>query len=276
MNQMFNFQRWNLLIAKHWADNRKRYSLSIIAFVGLLLVWFLFVAISDPVDPFAPGLQQVTYFFSLFLVGPFYASQYFRDLGSRPKGINYLLTPASVFEKFLCGWLYALVLFFVVFTALFYLVDVIVVSLANMFHASYVTPADGVIAKKAEVVNVFTMGGDREPVSLYLLLIYMAVQSAALLGSVYFSQYSYIKTAITICLLFILLYIIESWFSRNLMPQGVIRNEFTFYQVKVDEDTSKLVTLPKWVGTIIGVLLQFGFPPIFWASTYFRLKEKEV
>ena len=75
--------------------------------------------------------QQITFFLSLFAVGTFYASQYFRDLGSRSKGINFLLVPASVFEKLLCSVLYTVVLFFVVFVAAFYLVDILMVAIAN-------------------------------------------------------------------------------------------------------------------------------------------------
>jgi hypothetical protein len=277
MNQTFNFQRWSLLVAKHWGENRKRYLLSIAAFMGLLFMWYLFIGMSDPTDPYAPGLQHVTYYFSLLLVGPFYASQYFKDLGSRSKGINFLLTPASVFEKFLCSWLYALVLFLVVFTAAFYLVDAIVVSLANVLHPSYSMPLQGQgIMKKAEVTNVFNISSGGDNMSVYFLLTFLAIQSAALLGSIYFAQYSYIKTAIALCFLFIVVYVLSSWFQRNVMPPGHFQNGLIYYRVWGDEDTSKLVQLPKWVGGILGFLFQFGFPLVFWASTYFRLKEKEV
>lgn len=277
MNQTFNFQRWSLLVAKHWAENKKRYLLSIVAFMGLLFMWYLFIGISDPSDPFAPGLQHVTYYFALILIGPFYASQYFRDLSSRPKGTNFLLTPASVFEKFLCSWLYALVLFFVVFTAAFYLVDAIVVSLANVLHPSYSGPLQGQgLAMKAQVTNVFNIWSGKDNMSYYFLLTFFAIQSAALLGSIYFHQYSYIKTAISLCVLFIVIYVGSAWFQNSFMPPGHFQNGFSFYRVWGDEDTSKLVQLPGWVDTIISVLFKFGFPLVFWVSTYFRLKEKEV
>lgn len=276
MNQTFHFQRWSLLVAKHWAENRKRYLLSIAAFIGLLFIWYLFVGVSDPSNPYAPGLQYVTYWFALFIVGPFYASQYFRDLGSRSKGINFLMTPASVFEKFLCAWLYALVLFFLVFTAAFYLVDFIVVSLANALHPSYAALPGKEAIERAEVTNVFNIPDGGQNISYFFFLTFLAVQSAALLGSIYFPQYAYIKTAITICVLFILVYVGSSWFQRNVMPPGNFQNGFSYYRVWGDGETTKLVQLPEWIGNGISLLVQFGFPVVFWATTYFRLKEKEV
>lgn len=277
MNQTFSFQRWTLLVAKHWAENRKRYLLSIIAFIGLLLLWFLFVAISDPSNPYAPGLQQVTYYFSLFIVGPFYASQYFRDLGSKAKATDYLLTPASVFEKFLCSCFYALLMFFLVFTAAFYLVDVIVVSLANVLHPSYIDASGSGLVKKAEVTNVlFITDGSSFNWSYYFILTFLAVQSAALLGSVYFAQYSYIKTAIVLSLLFILFYVIETWFVGRIMPPGHFSDGMSSYRVFAEDDKVKLVQLPEWIGKAVMFLVMYGFLPVFWATTYFRLKEKEV
>ena len=123
MNQFFSFKRFSLLVMKHWADNRKRYGLSALAFIGLLITWFVFTMLTGMDDyPMGKAAQQITFFLSLFAVGTFYASQYFRDLGSRSKGINFLLVPASVFEKLLCSVLYTVVLFFVVFVTAFYLV----------------------------------------------------------------------------------------------------------------------------------------------------------
>jgi hypothetical protein len=129
MNQTFSFGRFSLLVKNHWAENKKKYLLSIPAFMGLLLLWFLFILLTKDWDPMAEGIQQVTYFFSLFGLGIIYASQFFGDLGSRPKAINYLMVPASTLEKFLCSLLYSTAIFFAVFTIGFYIVDVLMVGL---------------------------------------------------------------------------------------------------------------------------------------------------
>src|SRR5215218_3480762 len=102
MNQFFSFKRFTLLVLKHWADNKKRYGLSVLAFIGLLITWFVLTMLTGfDNKPMGKEVQTITFFFALFAVGTFYASQYFSDLGSRAKGINFLLVPASAFEKIL-------------------------------------------------------------------------------------------------------------------------------------------------------------------------------
>src|SRR5688572_27983602 len=122
MNQTFSFQRWSLLVAKQWADNRKQYLLAIIAFMSLILVWYILTMLVDDSNPMAENLQHITYLFSLFIVGPFYASQFFKQLNSRSKGIDYLMVPASTLEKVLCAIFYGVFLFLIVFTIAFYTV----------------------------------------------------------------------------------------------------------------------------------------------------------
>ncbi|HET7898945.1 MAG TPA: hypothetical protein VFL47_14770, partial [Flavisolibacter sp.] len=91
MNQFFSVRRFSLLVVKHWADNQKRYGLALLAFIGLLITWFVFTMLAGLDRPMAREVQLITFFFALFAVGTFYASQYFSELGSRPKGITFLL-----------------------------------------------------------------------------------------------------------------------------------------------------------------------------------------
>ena len=67
MNQFFSFDRFSLLISKHWADNKKRYLLSVLAFAGLLITWFAFtLVIEDDSDRMSLDVQLPTYFFFPF------------------------------------------------------------------------------------------------------------------------------------------------------------------------------------------------------------------
>src|SRR5215471_9470578 len=120
MNQFFDTLRWVLLLRKHWGENRKTLILSAIAIAGLLLIWYLLYLLmngSRPIDEFT---QTATYFFGLSTGGCLYASLLFSDLATRPKGINFLMVPASSFEKLLCALVYGVILFFVTYTILFY------------------------------------------------------------------------------------------------------------------------------------------------------------
>jgi hypothetical protein len=270
MNQFFSFKRFTLLVLKHWADNKKRYGLSVLAFIGLLITWFVFTMLTEFDDvPMGKGVQQVTFFLALFAVGTFYASQYFGDLGSRAKGINFLLVPASAFEKLLCSLLYSVLLFFVVFTAAFYLVDALMVAIANSFSGS----------GKPTVVNVFKIIILRfnKDSTINFLLFFFSVQSAFLLGSVYFEKYSFIKTIISCFVAGFILFCFMYFFNDKLLPNGDYPRGFlTSFRVHVDGVNDHLVEVPRWIGEVFRFLIMYAVAPFFWVVTYFRLKEKQV
>ena len=270
MNQTFSLHRLGLLIAKHWAENKKRYLLSVLAFVGLFIAWFLFVLLTDPHKPMAEGLQQVTYFFSLFAVGTLYASQQFSDLGSKAKATNYLLVPASHLEKLLCALFYTVLVFFVAFTTAFYSADAVMVFAANAVAA--------LPSETSPVTNVFSaadIGLDWNR-NIYLLLIFFALQSAFLLGSIYFSNYSFIKTSIALAILFFAFFTLFYLYSEALLPDGGYSHGFlTSYRVSDGMGESKLVQLPGWIGDALRFLFLYAITPLLWLTTYHRLKEKE-
>jgi hypothetical protein len=274
MNQFFSFHRFSLLVAKHWADNKKRYLLSILAFIGLLIGWFVFTLLIDSRFPVGQGLQMVTYFFSLFTVGTFYANQYFRELGSRAKAINFLLVPSSAFEKVLCSLLYTVVLFFVVFTAAFYLVDMLMVWIAQNLVSDIPYPAD-----QKGVLNVFEAA--RLPFernsTLNILVIFFSLQSIFLLGSVYFQKYSFIKTIISGFVIFFIVFLFF-YFLYDMMPKGTyVDGHLTSYRVNNHgKGDDYLVMVPDWLGQILYYILMYATAPFLWLVTYVRLKEKQV
>lgn len=268
MNQVFNLQRFTLLVNRNWTDNKKRYTLSILAFIGLLFLWYLFILMVNNTKKFEVEFQAGVYFFCLFLGGAIFASQFFRDLGTKPKGINYLMTPASILEKFLCSLLYGIVMLFIVLTLAFYFVDVIMISLANMINQS----VDNGLPR-SKVSNVFVLDEQNKDLSIYLFFAFLAIQSFFLLGSVYFKNYSFIKTAITFFILIIVFVFLESYFQGNILRGGFI-NHISEYRVFGEPD--KIVKLPSWLSGVTFGLLKYALPSIFWCTTYFRLKEKEI
>jgi hypothetical protein len=272
MNQFFSFKRFTLLVLKHWADNKKRYGLSVLAFIGLLITWFVFTLLVEPDIRMPKDVQQITYFFSLFVVGTFYASQYFSDLGSRSKGINFLLVPASAFEKLLCSLLYTVVLFFVVFTTIFYIVDSLMVAISSNL------PGNNEVNGKPTVVNVFKiiiLRFNRDS-TINFLLLYFSVQSVFLLGSVFFEKYSFIKTIISGFIAGFILFCLM-YFFNELMPDGEYPHGFlTAYRVSVEGGDDHLVQVPRWIGEVFRFLVMYAVAPFFWIVTYYRLKEKQV
>lgn len=270
MNQFFSFSRFRLLALKHWADNRRRYLLSLLALVGLLAGWFALVMIgNEKGNPMGTEVQKTAYFFLLFVAGAFYASQYFRDLGSKAKGSNFLLVPASTYEKLLCALLFAVLLFFVAFTAAFYLVDFIMVQIANSYWDE----------GKASVINIMDTSvlQFREAPAIRAVSLFLLVQSAFLLGSVYFERYSFIRTVISGFVVGFILFTLIYFLYDRFTPWGDFPEGF-FVSSGVDLQgiEERPVNAPAWIGGVYRFLLAYALAPFFWLVTYYRLKEKQV
>lgn len=280
MNQVFDFRRFTLLVGKHWSENRKKYLLGIGAMIALLAFWYGFVLLIDNGRRIPMDLQAITYFFGLGITGCFFGSILFSDIASGPKAMSYLSFPASHLEKLLCGLFYGIVVFFVVYTLAFYMVDIPMYLLSDSLHPKVETFLD---PRNKGIVNVFSnpfgvqMTGDR-PES-YFFYAYIAVQSAFILGSVYFPKFSFLKTAIAMLLLALLIVFFLSKVLVGIIPENSSFSGLTslrVYEPDGNYNAYKTVSLPTWLEQTLRYILQFAFAPIFWVVTYFRIKEKQV
>lgn len=276
MNSYFDLNRWLLYISKHWNENKKKYLFSLAAIGGLLVLWFSFLMIVNRRHPMQEGMQVPAYYVGLFLTGCLYASMIFQELGDNPKGISYLLLPASLLEKLLAAILFGVVLYFICYTAIFYFVDFIMVKASNGIvsniyekeHLGRFTPQ--------EVANVFVspkVNGDN--FYILILLVYFTVQSIFLLGSIYFSKYSYIKTLVWGLIVFLALVFFQHKIIESFMPHGGFFNA-TVYRVWAGEGKEYSISIPEWIGIAGVFLIKYSLPPLLWIVSYFRLKEKEV
>jgi hypothetical protein len=230
-----------------------------------------------PLDTFD---QFASYFFGLYFVGCVYASTIFAELGNKAQGINWLSLPASHLEKLLCAIFFCL-LFFVFFTLIFYLVDIPMVKWANHLIVSErrVYPGTLIRIGPNPVLNIFN-GGGMNPIeddSHIFLIGFFSAQSAFILGSVYFTRYSFIKTTIAVLLLILLSVVIITKGLQSNIPAGW-RMDGLVQWVRYKDlfGPSALIRLPWSLDKILSFLVEFGTPIIGWFITYFRLKEKEV
>jgi hypothetical protein len=109
-----------------------------------------------------------------------------------------------------------------------------------------------------------------------LLMVYLALQSAYALGSVYFSRFGFIKTTVAV-LLCIMVCTVMIKGLHVMMPAGW--NWYPPVQNWIrDGETIRVqqVRLSPWITGLMAMALVYGVPPVLWLATYFRLKEKEV
>ena len=254
MNQFFDTKRFGLLVSKHWADNKRHYTLALLAYTGLLLTWYLFglFIIRDEGDTGLPEeIQHTTFYVSLFAAGTFYASQYFSDLAAKDRGIHLLLVPASSFEKLLCSLLFTVILFPILSIACFYLVNVPMVALANSLTGTSGVQSRSTVANIYDV-NLLEFNATQV---IKLLFFFVSIASLFLLGSVYFKKYNYIKTIISgflVCIsCFVLVFLTHDLFD--------------------DYNVESNPGLPVFIQ-----VLAYAIAPLSWMATYFVLKTKKV
>jgi hypothetical protein len=280
MNQVFDFNRFKLLVSKHWSENRKKYLLGLAAMAGMLFFWFCFVLIIDSGNGLQWDMQLQTFFFGLAILGCFFGSMLFNELSSGPKAMNYLSFPASHFEKLACGVLYGVVFFFIAYTVIFYIVDFAMVNFANSI-AGEPGNLNEAMAMPSQVVNIFSKypgkGNDGQSPFQTFIYAYLVLQSAYILGSVYFAKFSFIKTTIALACVALVMTLFIGKVLYPMLPQGGYLSGLTSLRVNDGNfENSKLVSLPEWIGDMLLFLLKFAFAPILWIVTYFRFKEKEV
>jgi hypothetical protein len=278
-NQYFSMRRWLKLVALHWAGNRKRYLLALPAMLGLLVIWEGFLLIMNRYNPLDDGMQAVTYYTGLLVVGSLFASTAFSDLGSKSRGIAWLAIPASALEKLLCALLFAVLVFFVVYNVIYYAVDIPMVGLGNrLIEVQHRVWSGGYPIQPDAVFNVLKgMPGDRLDRQLHIyLFFYFMVQSAFLFGSVYFERYAFVKTIVAVLLCILFFAILDERVIGATIPQGW--DHFLFSEWKSNGDTlrARVVSIPLVASIALVGLLVFGTPLVLWTAAYFRIKEKEV
>ena len=270
-----------MLVTLHWVENRKRYLLGLLAIAGLLIAWYSFLLAVDKYSPLDLNYQFSAYFVGLFVIGCLLAGTGFSQLGERQQGIGYLSIPASHLEKLLCVLFFSVFLFFIAFTLVFYIVDIPIVQAANKHSltGSMYQPGTTYPISYSPVYNICTGFGAPIPEEKghIFLISYFAIQSAYLLGSVYFTRSSFIKTTVAV-LLFMLIFVafITEGVEKRLPDGWRINDLFQWTNASTLIGHRQWVRLPLWIENLLWFLLQYCIPPLLWVVTYFRLREKEV
>jgi hypothetical protein len=276
MNAVFDLNRWFLYMGKHWNENKKRYLLSLAAVGGLLVLWYSFLMIVNPDNPMGLRMQVITFYVGLFITGCLFASMIFNDLSDGPKAIHYLLTPASALEKLLTAIVFGVVLFFISYTIAFYAVDFIMLKISNGVVSTYLERQHRAPGPPQELLNVFNSTEGRDNIYFYILLIFFAVQSMFLLGSVYFVKNQYIKTLVSGLVVFLFMVFFIHKVMGSFMPDGSFFKPFTVYRVWNTNMGEAMIQLPEWFSSLLLFLTKYTLAPCLWVVAYFRLKEKEV
>jgi len=227
--------------------------------LGILAVMLGFSAYADDGN-IGMKAQFMFFIITLMFSGVIFTSTIFSDLGDKRKAIPVLTLPVSHLEKYLVAWLYSFVLFLIVFLACFYFVDILVISICN--------------ATSTTKSTLLTLSND-EFKPYRVLPVFAILHALSFCGAIFFEKLHLIKTAFT-TLLFTLAIVLLNQPLVKMIFSREVRNTVPFEHVGVIEGDNVWYILPNDDSRhIVGVLVLI-LVLIFWTSTYFKLKEKEV
>lgn len=257
----FSFYRLGLLIRRQWAERSRLYILMMAAIAGLLAVAFFLWGLTNQ-DRLWMETANIFLFVGLFLGGTIMAAMTFSDLSQRTTGIYYLSVPATHGEKLVCGVLYSQVFFTAAYLLIFYILRTAAFAIIRLYpHMSLEHMPDG-----QGMYEVYQ----------YLVIVFVAVQTLYLLGSVYFERFAFVKTTVSAVLVivgFVLfaVYVIHP-ITGDLHPTGQVG----VFRIESENGSEYTYTLPQWISRFIWFMVKYMWAPVFWTAAYFRLKEKEL
>lgn len=188
------------------------------------------------------------------------SSNIFSSLKSTSSGIHYLMTPATIGEKFSSALVYSSVFTIFVYTVTILLVNNLCILAGNAItgqHLTFLLPSSAIFWKS--VLNLLTL------------------QSIFFLGAIVFKKNPFGKTLLCIFLFFIamgaILTGIASWQFGSI--ESISSMNITINSLS---DLQKLGLISMSLSTLnhLITIILISIPLFFWILAYFRLKTREI
>lgn len=278
-NNFFNLSRFGLLCRKEFFENRKGIVLRMLAFFGMMLLFFLLYSISEysnfehnytlithylkfGTDPVWGVETGIGYFFIMLYCG-FTASLIMQKMECKMGRIALLTTPVSSFEQYLCRWVYA-----VPITIIFCFLSFLLADYMRVVISQTIYPELANVIKFVDITKFFSSGnlemssGDKKILGFFVSVFFL-VQSFFVLGGVVWPKNSFVKTFL-FCIIVPLVYML---FFNSI--GGFLYKPDTFEYPK---ERLFISEYSHWIWFAFS-----GCATVFnWVLAYYRFKESEV
>ena len=254
----FRFDRYLKLLRNEIKFNHR--GVLIIAAGTFFLLTLLSLVVSHRVGEDGQ-FMNIWYGVTLLFGGFYYTSIAFRELNRPNTAHLYLMTPASILEKFLSKWTLATVGYLVVHLVLYIIFSKLATGLDSYFGSAYLNPFEPF-----------------SKVPVFLMKIYLTCSSLFLLGSVAFRKYEFFKVQLASNLFSIALAFIAAFLFRIIFNQYfdgmMFSQQMNNIVIEPDASVKAFVEGPLW--TVLQYLFWLGLPLLLWTVGFFKLKEQEV
>ena len=273
----FNPRRFARLASAHWAEQRRNYSLLLLA---VLAVYALLLLISLSISNGGVGdtsAQSLFFFAGLMLSGVVFAGLYFSAL-RRPESALLLLTrPASAFEKWLLALLWVLLLYPLLYTVCTLPINWLASVLGLQWHTErclHLQAVSNVACTLPDPQDFklflpfikYEQDNIMQPsLQISLMLLFAGAAGLALLGSIWFRRLAVLKTAVIAFVLFLISLFLA--FTFNWSMGGLAG--WSVFEPAPRTDTNALY----WLAN---ALFWLATPALLWLCALLALKEREL
>ena len=269
MSNLFNLNRFGLLVKRQWMDFGKIYLGTVIVLAGIIFAFYSYFTPSSTDHNIFDheGNLDMRFRYGLFLILGFLfisitSSTYFTNLGQKSRVMHELMIPASTFEKFMVSIFYTVIVTVLGYLLVFYLIDLGFVKYLNA-NLNTFKSAETLKTPIKAVDGLFDQVISDKKYLKYCSAFFafpFLITSIFLLGSIYFNRFHYIKTAVSVIIFtYAVGYLIYK--TCDLLTRNMTRINIHFNE--------KNVLL--WI-----FLVSVTITVALWFITYIRLKEKEA
>jgi hypothetical protein len=276
-NNYFNLNRFSCLLKQDLLINKTKYLLTILGLgliTYLLSYWFLnshkatLVRFHERVN----GYYMACFVFYMMAVGVVVGTA-FPDLTDKIKASNYLLSPGSVFEKFLVQFLLRMVLFIPVALGIFW----IVIRLAKasllpdpeVFYENQFFDPSLIPYFEFRLLVINTVNKLISTWQIFFMVFgFLSYGAYLFAGATYFKRYALVKTVIVSAILYGICILFSVLLSHVFYPKETHGFGPYLHTFRVTEHLNSteffllFLSLPSWI--------------FFLVIAYFKLKEKEA
>lgn len=268
----FSIKRLFLLIKKTWVENYRIWAMASGVLVALYFIFFSLT--TDRTHIIALYWRQFIFSFGLIISGTIFANFLWKDFSNKGQSINFLLLPTTSFEKLLAAIFYTSLVFPMVYIAIFFTLDFI-----------YVQTIPSIVTVKIDAWDLNTLSlNDPHSIVLPATIFFFVIQPIALMSSLLFEKFSYLKTALLVFIVFFSLTYLFTIIKRNTLADTIGNKTFTgslfnpteIYFLSSDENIADNISIPSPLSYVINLTLTLGSALFFTFITFLKLKEKEI
>jgi hypothetical protein len=216
--------------------------------------------------------QTESFSVGLILGGIYWVFVGFNYFSNKEEGYNYLLLPASYFEKWL-SVVFLFGLFIVLFSLFFRILDIGYIQYLN----NSLTDVANVEAKTQFFTHVKTFSFWRNVGKnlMYPYFIFFNITGLMAIGTLYFNKTAVIKTVFIAICLEVLFRQINYSVAKNLFQLDIRAPRF-YWGNFIVENTYEFISFPHSTELIYAFTFSVILPIILWLIALIRLREKEL